>query len=370
MAQYEIHWDGRSVTFPPAGDINPEGVSWAWIRDEDDRGLYDLHMIKYADKLFAMQGKRTGSISVPAVLIPRPDNPFDSDAVSIAIPKSMGGDAEERCLGYLYRHTYRNWGIANDGSTDLVARLAAFSEYGEVRINATMSRDSDPAGFEKYRRDDDEDGWDIPYRMPDFQLDLPKARIMGEAIRVFLERHEDPLPVVEVDTKNTKRCVTCGEYKPLDKFTSPTSARGGVDTDGLNRRCHSCFAELIRGIEIGKQQRAARKAAYGDWMTPRQREYARERSLANNNKRKRLLADARQEPYRRIEIFERDRWICQLCGDTVIRELVHPDPGCASIDHILPISLGGDDTPDNVQLAHLRCNVAKGNIVDGTETTG
>jgi 5-methylcytosine-specific restriction endonuclease McrA len=363
---YEIYWDGTSVTFPAAGEINPDGVSWAWIRDEDGRGLYDLRLIKYADDMFAVQGKRTGSISVPVVLIPRPDNPFDSDAVSIAMPKSIGGDSEERCLAYMYRHTYGNWGIANDGRTDLVARLAAFSEDGEVRITATMSRDSDPAELEKYRCGDDEDGWDIPYRMPVFQLDLPKARIMGAAIRVFLQKYEEPVPAVEVDATNTKRCVRCGQRKEFDQFTSPASPRG-TDSDGLNRRCHGCFADLMRDIELGKQQRAACKATLGDWMTPRQREYARERSLANNVKRKRLLSEARQEPYRRIEIFERDRWICQLCGDPVIQTLVHPDPGCASIDHILPISLGGDDTPDNVQLAHLSCNVAKGNIVEGTD---
>jgi 5-methylcytosine-specific restriction endonuclease McrA len=32
-----------------------------------------------------------------------------------------------------------------------------------------------------------------------------------------------------------------------------------------------------------------------------------------------------------------------------------------SIDHVLPIALGGQDTPENVHLAHLGCNVAKGN---------
>jgi hypothetical protein len=131
-----------------------------------------------------------GTISVPVVLTPRPDNPFDSDAVSIALPKSTGGDKEERCLGYLYRHTISNWGIANDGRKDLVARLAAFSDDGEVQFTAIMSRDSDPADLEKLRCSDDEEGWDIPYRVPGFSLDLPKARIMGAAIRDFLAKHE------------------------------------------------------------------------------------------------------------------------------------------------------------------------------------
>jgi hypothetical protein len=190
MADYEIGWDGETVTLPPAGPINPDGISWAWIRDEDGNGIYDLRLAEFADTTFAAHGKSVGTISVPVVLIPRPDNPFDSDAVSIALPKSIGGDKEERCLGYLYRHTISNWGIANDGCKDLVARLAAFSDDGEVQFTAVMSRDSGPADLEKLRCSDDEEGWDIPYRVPEFSLDLPKARIMGAAIRDFLAKHE------------------------------------------------------------------------------------------------------------------------------------------------------------------------------------
>jgi 5-methylcytosine-specific restriction endonuclease McrA len=33
----------------------------------------------------------------------------------------------------------------------------------------------------------------------------------------------------------------------------------------------------------------------------------------------------------------------------------------ASVDHIVPLSLGGPHTLDNAQLAHLRCNAIKGN---------
>lgn len=190
MTGYMIEWDSETVTLPPAEPINPDGVSWAWIRDDDGNGIYDLRLVEFADATFAAHEKSVGSISVSVVLTPRPDNPFDRDAVSIALPKWMGGDKEERCLGYLYRHTVHSWGIANDGRTDLVARLAAFSDDDEVHFTAIMSRDSDPADIEKYRCSDDEEGWDIPMRVPEFSLDLPKARIMGVAIRDFLAERE------------------------------------------------------------------------------------------------------------------------------------------------------------------------------------
>ena len=64
--------------------------------------------------------------------------------------------------------------------------------------------------------------------------------------------------------------------------------------------------------------------------------------------------------YKRQDIFERDGWICQLCMLTVDPNIRNPDPMSRSIDHIVPIVMGGPDSPDNVQLAHLRCNTSKG----------
>ncbi|HYH54013.1 MAG TPA: HNH endonuclease [Solirubrobacterales bacterium] len=60
------------------------------------------------------------------------------------------------------------------------------------------------------------------------------------------------------------------------------------------------------------------------------------------------------------EIASRDDWTCGICEGHVDHGLIWPDPLSPSLDHILPLSLGGPHDPDNVQLAHLRCNVRKG----------
>lgn len=64
------------------------------------------------------------------------------------------------------------------------------------------------------------------------------------------------------------------------------------------------------------------------------------------------------------EILDRDGWRCQVPGckrRPIRRDLKSPHPRSKSIDHIIPLSLGGDDTAANKRAAHLGCNVARGN---------
>ena len=60
-------------------------------------------------------------------------------------------------------------------------------------------------------------------------------------------------------------------------------------------------------------------------------------------------------------VVARDGSDCKLCGETVDMSLVYPDPMSRSVDHIVPKSLGGQNNLANYQLAHLTCNVRRGN---------
>lgn len=56
--------------------------------------------------------------------------------------------------------------------------------------------------------------------------------------------------------------------------------------------------------------------------------------------------------------------VCAICGGYVDKSLPFPHPMSASIDHIIPVTKGGRSTLNNLQLAHLGCNKAKGtNII-------
>jgi 5-methylcytosine-specific restriction endonuclease McrA len=49
------------------------------------------------------------------------------------------------------------------------------------------------------------------------------------------------------------------------------------------------------------------------------------------------------------DIYERDNWLCQLCGTPVDRTKRHPHLDSPSPDHIIPISRGGPHTAENFQ---------------------
>lgn len=83
-------------------------------------------------------------------------------------------------------------------------------------------------------------------------------------------------------------------------------------------------------------------------------ESARERIRALNKSSKVELV----EP---LEVFKRDDWICQICFKSVNPKSIDPyDSQRVTLDHRLPIALGGPHTKTNLQTAHLRCNISKG----------
>lgn len=75
---------------------------------------------------------------------------------------------------------------------------------------------------------------------------------------------------------------------------------------------------------------------------------------------------AASRTYRRADIFERDGYRCHLAktGECIRRGKVRLDvhynhSDYATIDHLIPLSQGGTDSPDNVATAHRACNTRR-----------
>lgn len=68
------------------------------------------------------------------------------------------------------------------------------------------------------------------------------------------------------------------------------------------------------------------------------------------------------KPKRRIRIYERDAWVCQICHEPTSLEWDAEDPWSPTLDHIEPQSatLIPDHSDTNLRLVHALCNSFRG----------
>lgn len=167
------------------------------------------------------------------------------------------------------------------------------------------------------------------------------------------------------------RCPFCEELIP---------ARSGP---GRQRTVHCGAAECKRLYNNQRQRRlAAKKRAegvdiyrvnrnqkkYAEYLAnlPHWRHRHPEKAAAFDARRQALKRGAKArtaERFTKREIYDRDGWICGICEQPVDPTLKYPHPHSASLDHVVPLSLDGEHTRDNVRCSHLTCNVARGNRI-------
>lgn len=110
-----------------------------------------------------------------------------------------------------------------------------------------------------------------------------------------------------------------------------------------------------------------------DRAVPQRVRYPASNAARDARRRLRERPPVEVEPFTKHDVGERDGWICGLCGERVDPTLEAWVDGTwvqelrsASIDHVTPLALGGAHTLDNVQIAHLECNVDKGARLEGS----
>lgn len=181
------------------------------------------------------------------------------------------------------------------------------------------------------------------------------------------KRYGDPTYRMPGEVVEGKRiCPRCKVDKPISEYSKSTG------------RCYSCDAERMRrGRAAGRvrNRKTPRWKAICDrcgvsFMADRRRwrycspecfeAYKHRANWKHVVARRAKLKGVLVEVFDRVEIFERDRWKCQICKEPVDRKAEAPDPRAPSLDHILPISRGGKHERSNVRTSHLGCNVRKG----------
>jgi hypothetical protein len=130
-------------------------------------------------------------------------------------------------------------------------------------------------------------------------------------------------------TDEVKACGRCHREKPREAFS-----RSAGSSDGLQGWCKSCRREHDRAhSDVRYHFRAANRT--------------------------RGAGGKVVEFVDRSVVFERDNWACWICCESVDPKREWPDPLSASVDHIEPISQGGEHSYANTRLAHLGCNSAR-----------
>jgi len=120
----------------------------------------------------------------------------------------------------------------------------------------------------------------------------------------------------------------------------------GCDTVGTKakRRCDACaIKKKIRLKRISRKERGLRDNS----IIKRVRKYG-------------VVAKA----VNRVMVYDRDGWACYVCGVQVVRSKTYR-PDQATLDHIVPLSLGGPHTYGNVMTCCHSCNVKKSNKMPG-----
>ena len=169
----------------------------------------------------------------------------------------------------------------------------------------------------------------------------------------------------------TKTCSRCRETRPVDHFNNCKAWK-----DGRYPQCKPCRKEY----RVANKERRAE--SYNDWYQrnlERTRAAKRqwyfdnlERSRATNKKwyqehpeynranqarRRAQKAKTLSDPKGVKAIYELSvRGIdikCYLCGKVT-------EPNDRHVDHVIPLSMGGNHSPDNLAIACSSCNLKKG----------
>jgi hypothetical protein len=141
-----------------------------------------------------------------------------------------------------------------------------------------------------------------------------------------------------------RRCRECRAANPKNPRRLPFAPQEAA--------CPTCAAKFT-------QQRYGQKYCRVECRPPRPGTRTAGRVAAS--RRRRLRVATTWDGVTDAEILERDRWMCGICRKRIGKTFQYPHTRSASIDHVVPLSQGGDDTAANKRAAHLSCNVQRSN---------
>lgn len=152
-------------------------------------------------------------------------------------------------------------------------------------------------------------------------------------------------------------CRHCGEL-----FTS----RNGLQYCSVKcqRALAYCNSRERRGIQLNQKECAVCGEVFQTYNSNRivcSDMCQGQLRLDAKRRRRARLREVKIETFAAVEIFRRDNWRCKICGRKLSKNRKVPHPLAPTLDHIVPLSIGGTHERKNVQLSCFRCNSKKSN---------
>lgn len=151
------------------------------------------------------------------------------------------------------------------------------------------------------------------------------------------------------------RCEVCAAQHYVAELEAKR-LRNAQARAAAPRPCAVCGAAFLPGKSLAQEVCSARCIRRRNRAYPSGRA-ARSASKAVYRSRMRV---ARVERFDPLAVFERDGWICQICGSRTpqkYRGTYHDR--APELDHIFPLAKGGEHSMANTQCACRACNIHK-----------
>lgn len=176
--------------------------------------------------------------------------------------------------------------------------------------------------------------------------------------------------------QQSKKGAPCGE-RDQEKLSAPVSCRMcGEDhtgESGLRAFCsRNCYHRFRRNGNRPVEQKACVDCGSDiDYFAETGTGRMRKRSSLRCGNCDKQWSHKSGWCMTKAQLAERDGWVCGIGGEFLDPNIKFPDPRGATIDHIIPRSVGGQDIPENLQLACWKHNRAKSNNLNyQAETAG